>query len=55
MSAGTPSAAPLLEVRDLSVSFFTHVGEVKAIRGVDFHVRPGRPSASSASPEAGRA
>jgi oligopeptide transport system ATP-binding protein len=41
MSAGTPPAAPLLEVRDLSVSFFTHVGEVKAIRGVDFHVAAG--------------
>jgi oligopeptide transport system ATP-binding protein len=34
----TAAAVPLLAVRNLSVSFFTHVGEVKAIRGVDFHV-----------------
>jgi oligopeptide transport system ATP-binding protein len=33
--------SPLLEVKDLYVSFFTHVGEVKAIRGVDFHVGAG--------------
>jgi oligopeptide transport system ATP-binding protein len=32
------ATAPLLDVRGLNVSFFTHVGEVKAIRGVDFHV-----------------
>ncbi|MDR3281334.1 MAG: ABC transporter ATP-binding protein [Synergistaceae bacterium] len=31
----------LLAVSDLSVSFFTHVGEVKAIRGVDFHIGAG--------------
>jgi oligopeptide transport system ATP-binding protein len=31
----------LLDVRDLHVSFFTHVGEVRAVRGVDFHVRAG--------------
>ena len=32
---------PLLEVKDLHVSFFTHVGEVRAIRGLDFHVNRG--------------
>ena len=31
----------LLEVKNLSVSFFTHVGEVRAIRGIDFHVEAG--------------
>ena len=34
-------AQPLLEVKDLHISFFTHVGEVRAIRGVDFHVKSG--------------
>ena len=33
--------APLLDVRNLHVSFFTHVGEVRAIRGIDFHVEAG--------------
>jgi oligopeptide transport system ATP-binding protein len=33
--------SPLLAVKDLNVSFFTHVGEVKAIRGVDFYVSAG--------------
>lgn len=28
----------LLEVKDLRTSFFTHLGEVKAIRGISFHV-----------------
>jgi len=28
----------LLEVKDLKTSFFTHLGEVKAIRGVSFHL-----------------
>ncbi|SHJ46881.1 ABC transporter ATP-binding protein [Tepidibacter formicigenes] len=31
----------LLEVKNLRTSFFTHVGEVKAIRGVSFHVDKG--------------
>lgn len=31
----------LLEVKDLHTSFFTHVGEVKAIRGVDFYLDEG--------------
>lgn len=31
----------LLEVKGLRTSFFTHVGEVKAIRGVDFHLDKG--------------
>lgn len=34
-------AQPLLEVKDMHISFFTHVGEVRAIRGVDFHVNSG--------------
>ena len=34
-------AHPLLEIKDLHISFFTHVGEVRAIRGVDFHINPG--------------
>lgn len=28
----------ILEVKGLRTSFFTHLGEVKAIRGIDFHV-----------------
>ncbi len=31
----------LLEVKQLKTSFFTHVGEVKAIRGIDFHLEKG--------------
>ena len=31
----------LIEVKNLKTSFFTHVGEVKAIRGIDFHVDKG--------------
>lgn len=31
----------LLEVKDLYTSFFTHVGEVKAIRGISFHLDKG--------------
>ncbi len=31
----------ILKVKDLRISFFTHVGEVKAIRGVDFSVKEG--------------
>jgi oligopeptide transport system ATP-binding protein len=41
VNAEARAASPLLEVKDLNVSFFTHVGEVKAIRGVDFHVESG--------------
>lgn len=33
--------ANILEVKGLRTSFFTHVGEVKAIRGVDFTLREG--------------
>jgi oligopeptide transport system ATP-binding protein len=33
--------APLLEVRDLSVSFDTFAGEVQAVRDVSFSVKPG--------------
>lgn len=31
----------LLEVKDLKVSFFTHVGEIQAVRGVTFDLSPG--------------
>lgn len=31
----------LLQVKNLHTSFFTHVGEVKAIRGIDFHLDKG--------------
>ena len=33
--------ATLLDVRGLKTSFFTHLGEVQAVRGVDFEVRNG--------------
>ncbi|WP_417307857.1 ABC transporter ATP-binding protein [Devosia sp.] len=32
---------PILSVRDLATSFFTRRGEVQAVRGVSFEVRPG--------------
>ena len=31
----------LLEVKNLNVSFHTYAGEVKAVRGLDFHLYPG--------------
>ncbi|OPL09527.1 MAG: peptide ABC transporter ATP-binding protein [delta proteobacterium ML8_F1] len=31
----------LLEVTNMKTSFFTHVGEVQAVRGIDFHIKPG--------------
>lgn len=31
----------MLLVRDLKTSFFTHVGEVKAVRGISFDVNEG--------------
>ena len=31
----------ILEVKDLRVSFHTYAGEVKAVRGVDFHLKKG--------------
>ena len=34
-------ARKLLSVRDLKTSFFTHVGEVKAVRGISFDVTEG--------------
>ncbi len=32
---------PLLEVKDLKVSFFTSLGEIKAVNGISYNVRPG--------------
>ena len=31
----------ILEVKNLQVSFHTYAGEVKAVRGVDFHLKKG--------------
>lgn len=39
---GEGRPAPLLDVRHLRTSFFTHLGEVKAIRDVSFQVEPGQ-------------
>ncbi|MDN6156634.1 MAG: ABC transporter ATP-binding protein [Brevibacterium sp.] len=36
-----PAEAPILEVRDLTVTFPNHKGDVKAVRGVDYEVMPG--------------
>lgn len=41
VAEATDQAAPLLEVKDLQVSFDTPAGEVHAVRGVSFQVRPG--------------
>nr|WP_306268369.1 ABC transporter ATP-binding protein [Pararhizobium sp. IMCC3301] len=38
---GYDAAAPLLEVRDLCVTFGTHEGDVPAVRHVSFTLRPG--------------
>ena len=35
------SQTPLLEVKDLRVSFHTYAGEVQAVRGLSFQVEPG--------------
>ncbi len=37
----TPSDAPLLEVRDLTVGFGSEAGKVQAVRGVSYSVRAG--------------
>ncbi len=37
-----PTEQPLLEIRDLAVSFTTAAGEVKAVRGADLTVYPGQ-------------
>jgi len=31
----------LLEAKSLSTSFFSHLGEIQAVRGVSFHIEPG--------------
>ncbi|MBC3842678.1 ABC transporter ATP-binding protein [Streptacidiphilus sp. 4-A2] len=36
-----PSSAPVLEVRDLHVSFPSEAGSVQAVRGIDFAIRAG--------------
>jgi peptide/nickel transport system ATP-binding protein len=41
-AAFTDSATPLLEVRDLHTHFATEAGELRAVDGVSFEVRPGR-------------
>ena len=32
---------PILEIKDLAVSFDTYAGEVQAVRGVSFSLQPG--------------
>ena len=41
MSDPVSAAAPLLSVRDLQVTFGTREGDVRAVQGVSFDVRPG--------------
>ena len=31
----------LVEVKNLEVSFFTYAGEVKAVRGISYNLKPG--------------
>ncbi len=38
----SPAEAPLLEIKDLQVSFTTSVGEVQAVRGANLAVYPGQ-------------
>jgi peptide/nickel transport system ATP-binding protein len=41
-SSLTPaSATPLLEINDLTVSFGSEAGPVRAVRGVTYSVQPG--------------
>jgi len=35
------SGEPLLEVKNVSTSFFSHLGEIQAVRGVSFHLERG--------------
>ena len=39
--SGEERDRPVLEVEDLTTSFFTHRGELRAVNGVSFEVRPG--------------
>ncbi|WP_300524585.1 ABC transporter ATP-binding protein [Aminiphilus sp.] len=41
VAAGKMETAELLRVENLYTSFFTHVGEVKALRGIDFSLKEG--------------
>jgi oligopeptide transport system ATP-binding protein len=41
MSDAAITREPLLSVRGLATSFFTHTGELRAVRGVGFDVMPG--------------
>src|SRR5512136_760872 len=40
-SEGSPMAAPLLEIKRLSVQFFTHQGVVRALEEVDLAIEVG--------------
>ena len=41
-AAPAPTGDPVLSVRDLHVSFPSEAGVVRAVRGVDFDLYPGR-------------
>ena len=42
----------ILEMKDLSISFFNKSGEIQAVRGINYTLHKGEVSESSESPEA---
>ena len=52
---GAQAGDTVLDVKGLETVFFTNSGLFRAVDGVSFHVKRGKLSPSSASPDAARA